>query len=138
MIRILRLKDALLATIHSAEFKELEKNDVTTAAIRDISNPQFFKALYVLLRAVYPALRVLRFCDKGEPCLDKIYYLAHRATEALEKSKALLSDKKLFRFDDDEFLDVEQSEVFGRGTNRNTESDRYLVGLNWFVFARSN
>ena len=124
MIRILRLKDALIATIHTAEFKELEKNDVIRAAIQDIANPQFFKALYVLLRAVFPALRVLRFCDKGEPCLDKIFYLAHRATEALAKSKTLLSDARLFTFDDDEFLAVEQSEVFGRGRSANTESDR--------------
>ena len=50
-----------------------------------------------------------------------------KSTDALKKSKALLSDKKLFRFDDDEFLDEEQSEVFGRGSNRNTESDRYIV-----------
>ncbi len=49
MIGILHLKDALLATIHTAEFKEFEKNDETRAVIFDIPNPQFFKALYVML-----------------------------------------------------------------------------------------
>jgi hypothetical protein len=124
MMRILRLKDALLATIHTAEFKTLEKNDTTAAAIKDISNPNFFKALYVLLRAVFPALRVLRFCDKGEPCLDKIFYLAHRATEALAKSKAILEDDAIFQFEDDENLEVVQDDVYGSGRRTNQNSDR--------------
>ena len=76
-----------MATIHTVEFKDLEKNDVTRAAIKDISNPQFFKAIYVLLRAVFPALRVLHFCDKGEPCLDKIFLLISSGNGGIGKIK---------------------------------------------------
>ena len=38
MMRILRLKDALLSTVHQASFKELAKTDVTRAAVLDITN----------------------------------------------------------------------------------------------------
>jgi len=66
MMRLLRMKDVLLSTVHSAAFKDVEKTDVVRAAIFDITDPKFFKALYILLRAVFPAIRVLRYCDIGQ------------------------------------------------------------------------
>ena len=71
-MQLLRMKDALPFTVHSAAFKDLEKTDVIRAAIFDITDSKFFKAFYILLRAVFPAIRVLCYCDKGEPCMDKL------------------------------------------------------------------
>ncbi len=46
--------------------------------------------------AVFPALRALWYCDSNTPCMDKLYYLSHRTTVAIEKSQDDLNDKSLF------------------------------------------
>lgn len=84
-IQVLRLKTVLRSTIHQPKFIVLEKNECIRAAIFDISDDVFFKALYVLLRAVYPALLVLRVCDSNKPFMDQVYYLVHLSTEAMKK-----------------------------------------------------
>jgi hypothetical protein len=112
MMRILRLKDALLATIHQAQFRDLAKNDRIRGAILDISDHNYFRALYVLLRAVFPAIRALRYCDKGEPSMDKIYYLTFRATEALKRSVDLLNDSTLFTNIDSLSLQEEMAQIY--------------------------
>lgn len=121
MMRILRLKDALLSTVHQAAFKDLAKTDVIRATIMDITNPKFFKALYVLLRAVFPGIKALRYCDKGEPCMDKIFFLTYRATTALERSKELLNDEELFNFEDDPMLESEAADVYGNASGHENE-----------------
>jgi hypothetical protein len=113
MMQLLQMKDALLSPVHSAAFKDLEKMDVIRAAIFDITDPKFFKVLYILLRAVFPAIRVLRYCDKGEPCMDKLYYLTYRATDALNRLKTLLNDPELYSFEEDATLESSQMDVYG-------------------------
>jgi len=65
-------------------------------AVQDIENPDFWKCLYIILRAVFPALRLLRYCDKSKPAMDKIYYLSYRTTQALEQLESVLNDEALF------------------------------------------
>ena len=43
MMGLLRMKDALLSTVHSAAFKDLEKMDVIHTAIFDITDPMFLR-----------------------------------------------------------------------------------------------
>jgi hypothetical protein len=107
------MKDMLLSTVHSAAFKELGKTDVVQTAIFDITDPKFFKLLYILLIAVFPAIRVLLYCNKGELCMDKLYYLTYHATDALNRSKTLLNDPELFSFEKDATLESSQMEVYG-------------------------
>ncbi len=121
MMQFLRLKDALLSTVHQVAFKELAKTDVIRVTIMDISNPKFFKALYVLLRAVFPTIRALRYCDKGEPCMDKIFFLTYCATQALQRSKELLNDEELFNFEDDPMLEAEAADVYGNPSGQENE-----------------
>ena len=52
--------------------------------------------LYCALYSLPPALRLLRYCDKSKPAMDKIYYLSHRTTQALEQSESVLNDEALF------------------------------------------
>jgi len=73
MMRLLRLKQALMATIHQQRFSDLNNNETVAMAVQDIENPDFWKCLYIILRAVFPALRLLRYCDKSKPAMDKIY-----------------------------------------------------------------
>ena len=64
--------------------------------VQDIENPDFWKCLYIILRAVFPALCLLRYCDKSKPAMDKTYYLSHRTTQALVQSESVLNDEALF------------------------------------------
>lgn len=43
MMRVLRHKDVLKATIHTLQFRELLKNDKVRGAVRDIENATFLK-----------------------------------------------------------------------------------------------
>ena len=52
---IVRLQDTMLATIHQAIFSDPNLNYCVRSASMDIENKTFWKALYTLLRYVYPA-----------------------------------------------------------------------------------
>ena len=114
-IRLLRLKAPLKATIHQQKFRDLDINERARQAIRDIENDSFFKAVYVLSRAVFPALRALRLCDTNTPSMDKILYLVMRVRKAIELSVPSLNDANIFdEFDvDADGLSSELSQVFG-------------------------
>ncbi len=60
--------------------------------------------MYCVLRAVFPALRVLRYCDANKPVMDKIFYLCDSADNALLRSSSLLNDCSLFGFLDEELI----------------------------------
>ena len=96
MIQALRLRQPLTATIHQQKFVDLNLNESAKAAVRDIKDDKFWKCIYILLHAVFPALRLLHYCDKNKPAMDKIFFLSHRTTVALDKSEEFLNDKTLF------------------------------------------
>jgi hypothetical protein len=52
--------------------------------------------MYILLHAVFPALRALWYCDSNTPCMEKIHYLSYRTTAAIENSQDDLNDERLF------------------------------------------
>jgi hypothetical protein len=105
-------------------FKDLAKTDVVCATVVDIKDEQFFKAMYYVLRVIFPAIRALHFCDKGEPCLDKIYYLSKHATVAFDRSKGLLNDTGLFNFEIDKFLEEYAANVYGVRVKERTMKKR--------------
>lgn len=115
MMRVLRHKDVLKATIHTLQFRELSKNDKVRGAVRDIENATFFKALYILLRAVFPAIRALRFTDSNQPMMDKIYFFSKRTESALEQSIEFLNCEEIFGefLKGDPTLNEEIGEVWG-------------------------
>ena len=99
MHRLLRLRGALMSTIHQAKFATIslvKTDDRVREAIQDINDPDFWKAIYQLLRAVFPALRALRYTDSSKPSMDKVYMLCHRLTQALNASKEGLNNEHLF------------------------------------------
>ncbi len=115
------MKPALKATIHNPSFSSLSRNDRVAAAIGDIEDDVFWKAIYSLLRAVFPALKALRYCDSNIPAMDKIYYLVKRADDALHDLHLILDDQDLFGSMRGVMLsncDEELDEVFG---DTNTE-----------------
>jgi hypothetical protein len=90
----LRLRQALLSTIHEQKFLELEsmKKQSVWIAIQDIEDKKFWKCLYILLHSVFPALRALHFCNASRPVMDKIFFLSHRTTQAIERSQEFLNN----------------------------------------------
>ena len=115
-VRLLRVKDALTATIHQLKFRELDLNEQAKLAVKDIEDKTFWKAIYTILCAVFPALHALRFCDSNTPAMDKIYHLCFRTTNAIELSIDLLNDESLFGHiaeHESVGLDREEEEVYG-------------------------
>ena len=96
MIRLLRLEMPLKATVHQQKFRSLPLNESARMAVFDIQEAKFWKCLYILLRSVFPALKLLRYCDANKPSMDKIFFLSHRTTQSIEKSFDSLNDKELF------------------------------------------
>lgn len=93
----------------------------------DIEDKEFWKALYVLLRLIHPALIALRYCDTNAPMMDKIYYLCHRMTTSLEKSKDALNDNTLFSYfhNDDGANDYtfEREQVYGKAAKDDKDDE---------------
>jgi Protein of unknown function (DUF 659) len=85
--RMLRLKPALEATVASVEFQGLNlTKSVVVKAVAILKDKEFWRALHILTRSLFPALRVLRLADKSEPGFDCLYYFIRRADKALEWS----------------------------------------------------
>jgi hypothetical protein len=78
MICLIPLQQPLKATIHQQKFLDLALTNSAKGAVHDIKDNNFWKCMYILLRAVFPALRALQYCDSNTPCMDKLYYLSHR------------------------------------------------------------
>ena len=75
MLRVLRLKDALQATVTSVQFRELNAfQDIA----RVIMTEDFWSLLFILCRAVYPQLRILRLADQKVPAMDKLAFISVR------------------------------------------------------------
>ena len=76
MLRVLRLKAALQATVTSAEFVALGAFlDLT----RVIMNEDFWTLLFIMCRAPYPQMRILRLADQKIPAMDKLAYFIYQA-----------------------------------------------------------
>jgi hypothetical protein len=116
MMRLLRLRQSLVGTIHQQIFVNLNFNNSVRAAVSDIKDNKFWKCIYFLLCAMFPALRLLRYCDKSQPAMDKIFFLSHRTTLALNKSEEFLNNKSLFgSLRSDSNLTQEGNIVLGEG-----------------------
>jgi hypothetical protein len=124
--RLLRLREPLLATIASAAFKDLKLKKKAEKVESFLSNPEMWKAVYVLLRCLYPMLRVLRLADQSE-CggMSKILYYVHKTDEAIEKSMNALESMKYFddHQEDDAVEDDSDEEVDGDDDASDDEVD---------------
>ena len=96
ILRLLRLKNALLATINSKEFKDLHVFD---SVCQVLMNPDFWKWTFVICRALYAPMRVLCLADQKTAAMDKLNYyvlqtdrmLAMYCKEAEERGAGLLT-----------------------------------------------
>ena len=113
MHRALRLQQPLRATIHAAPWGTLSLTAMERKAVRDIDDKSKWKAMYTLLRSVFPALRVLRLADSNRPGMDKVKYLVHRTTTAIKASVNGLNNEAIFPSptnDDDNDVSLTESD----------------------------
>jgi hypothetical protein len=124
MICLIRFQQPLKATIHQQIFLDLTLTNSAKGAVHDINDKNFWKCMYILLCAVFPALRALRYCDSNTPCMDKLYYLSHRTTVAIEKSQDDLNDESLFGSLKTDRNLIEEGNIFlGSNFNNSTDND---------------
>jgi hypothetical protein len=81
ILRLLRLKNALLSTINSKEFIELRGFQ---SVCQVLMNPDFWKWTFVMCRALYAPMRVLRLADQQTPAMDKLHYYVLQTDRMLE------------------------------------------------------
>lgn len=102
-------------------------NETAKLATRDVENPLFFKAMYTILRAVFPALKLklLCHCNTNRPTMDKIFFLAHRTTVVLQPSVNILNNDDLFGKVEyaDENLYLQAKEIFGDEDDVSVDSE---------------
>ena len=116
MVRLLRVKEALIATIHQLKFRDLSLNDHDRLAVFDLKDEVFWKGMYTLTRAVFPGLILLRTSDSNTPGMDLLEYYKNRTSVAILRSVALFDDQSLFgQLKEKEVsgLLAEEDEVFG-------------------------
>jgi len=80
LLRLLRLKDAIGATITSKEFLDLKVFKIQCAVLM---TDNFWKYLYVMCHALYAPMRVLRLADQKIPAMDKLYYFVLQSDKML-------------------------------------------------------
>ncbi len=81
--RLLWQKKALNAIVHGAVFSSVAMNSQMTLSLQDIEDEVFWKAIHVLLHAVFPALKALQYCDSNTSSMDKIYHLSKTAEDVI-------------------------------------------------------
>jgi hypothetical protein len=124
MVRYLHPWQPLAATIHQQGFVDLNLNNSVRADVHDIKDDKFWKCIYLLVRAVFPALRLLCYCDKSKPAMDKMFFLSYRTTLALKKSEEFLNDRNFFgSLRSDSNLNKKGNIVLGEGGDISDEED---------------
>ncbi len=96
MYQLLSQKQVLYATVHSPAIQTLSHNARDELAMQNIENSPFFRVIYCLMRAMFPALCVLRYCVANIPVMDKMYYLVKMLDDALLSSQTILNDEGFF------------------------------------------
>jgi len=103
LLRMLRLKAALISAVSSAKFKE-EPRGRSFALL--IKSEKFWCQLVSILKVVVPALRVLRLADSKLPGMDKLFYYVRLTDKILEERANELSSDDFDLDDDIESLTV--------------------------------
>lgn len=114
MQRALRLKPVLQYLVNSKEFLEQKKAKHMANLIKQ---DWVWNCMYVVVRSVIPALKLLRLADSNQPHSDKVKYYIRKSNECLLRSKADLDDPKLLK----------QGAIGDNGQYRSDTIDHYIM-----------
>jgi hypothetical protein len=94
------MRNILEATVASAEFRALKLKSKKAKLVVDlIKDPDYWAVIFTLLRAIFPALRVLRLADRSEPAMGFLFYYTNKARQAMEISLPELNNLDFFEDD---------------------------------------
>ena len=82
LLRLIRLRDALVATSLSPEFKKLNVWRDFCSLLQD---DDLWELIFAVSRALYPAMRVLRLADCKVAGMEKLYYYVRMADKMMAK-----------------------------------------------------
>ena len=85
MYRDLRMRNVLQATILSAKFISIPNNNKFNKAVNYIYDNKSWERCYVLIKIIFPCLRVLRLADSNLSGMDKVYYYSRMTKQCIEK-----------------------------------------------------
>ena len=74
MHRDLRMRKVLQATISFDEFLSIPTTAKFTKAVKYINDDKLWERCYVLLKIIFPCLRVLRLSDSNLAGMENVYY----------------------------------------------------------------
>ena len=89
MHRDLRMRKVLQATISSSEFISIPTNTKFTKALKYIHDNKSWEGCYVLLKTIFPCLRVLRLADSNRSGMYKVYYYPRMTKQCIEKKNQI-------------------------------------------------
>ena len=94
--RDLRMRKALIATVYSSEFNTMSLNSKLSKVVSYIKDNKSWERIYVLLKILFPLLRVLRLADSNKLGMYKVFYYARMKNISIIKSSSDLDNKELF------------------------------------------
>ena len=92
LLRLLRLRDALVATSVSTEFKKLKMWTGFTALLQ---KDELWKFIFAICRATYACMRVLCLADMKVPAMGKLYFYVLQADAMLKEHLPLVESLAL-------------------------------------------
>ena len=96
MHRDLRMREVVQATISSAEFLSIPTTTKFTKEVKYIHDDKSWERCYVLLKNLFPWLRVLRLADSNLSGMEKVYYYSRMTKQYIEKKKLDLDSQRVF------------------------------------------
>ena len=84
LLRLLRLRPILRATISSKEFQDNWAKSFKRECLV-LENNEFWKYLFTLCRSLYAPMRILRLADQKQAAMDKLHYYVLQTDELLPK-----------------------------------------------------
>ena len=90
------MRKALLATVYSAEFNTLALNSKLSKVVSYIQDNKAWERTYVLLKILFPCLRVLRLVDSNKSGIEKVFYHDKMTKISIIKSSSDPDNKELF------------------------------------------
>ena len=96
MHRDLRMRKVLQATILFAEFISIHTNNKFTKAVRYIHENKSWERWYVLLKILFPCVRVLRLADINLAGMNKVYHYLRMTKQCIVKIISDIDYQRLF------------------------------------------
>ena len=96
MVRALRLKSCLEATVESPAHIQLDKTRRMINACIDVKNHKVWNAFYVLCGVSHGPMLTLRYSDAGEAAMDKVYYWSCKTCNYIKENEDEINAVELF------------------------------------------